>query len=69
LGGYGAIVEHLVRALPPSHVSLATNTVVDQIDWHRGGVLIRGSSPASFAVRARHAIVTVPLGVWQAGPH
>jgi monoamine oxidase len=54
-GGYGPLLEFLARDL-----SIRLRTVVREIRWQRGAVRVAG-------VRARQAIVTLPLGVLQSG--
>ena len=54
-GGYGALLEFLAKDL-----SIRLRTVVREIRWQRGRVEIDG-------VRAPRAVVTLPLGVLQAG--
>ena len=66
--GYGPLVEHLVRSLPPKLVSILSNTVVERIAWRADGVTINCSPVEPVAIRANHAIVTVPLGVLQSAP-
>jgi monoamine oxidase len=66
--GYDRIPEWLSRDLR-EHV--LTDTVVEKIDWEPGRVELscRGGSPnGRVNVRARAAIVTVPLGVLFASP-
>jgi monoamine oxidase len=56
--------DSLMRAIAPSDVRL--NTIVESIEWRRGAasVLLRGRSEP---LRAARVVVTVPLGVLQAG--
>ena len=55
-GGYGPLLESLLT----KKYALKLNTIVREIRWQRGEVEIDG-------IRARHAIVTLPLGVLQSG--
>jgi monoamine oxidase len=52
-GGYGPLLAFLVK-----HVSIELNTQVREIRWQRGAVEIAG-------IRARQAVITLPLGVLQ----
>jgi monoamine oxidase len=54
-GGYGPLLEFLAKDL-----SIKLRTVVREIRWQRGAVEIAG-------IRARQAVVTLPLGVLQSG--
>jgi len=54
-GGYGPLLASLVK-----DVSIELNTQVRAIRWRRGAVEIAG-------IRARQAVVTLPLGVLQSG--
>ena len=63
-GGYDAVERHLARALPDVRLRHA----VSAIDWRRGGAVLScdaDSRPTS--LRARAVLVTVPIGVLQAG--
>jgi monoamine oxidase len=66
IGGYGPLVDHLLRALDSSRVSIHFGTIVDEIAWQKGGVCVKATSlgkPRTF--RAGAAIVTLPLGILQ----
>jgi monoamine oxidase len=67
VGGYGPLVAHLTGSLAPERVALAMQTIVQRIAYDEAGVTVftRGLRGA-MAVRARRAIVTVPIGVLQA---
>jgi len=58
--GYGAIVEALGIGL-----DIRTNAEVEHVAWEAGGVTVRTTD--GLAYRGRTAIVTLPLGVLQAG--
>ncbi len=60
LEGYGAVVEAL--ALGPEFY---TGTVVTRIEWGPGGVVVHDNE--GHVYRSRMAIVTLPVGVLQAG--
>ena len=68
-GGYGALVDHMLRKLDPVRVELRLESVVRVIRWSAEGVESdfeqRGEMRRH---RARKAIVTLPLGVLQAPP-
>jgi monoamine oxidase len=55
-GGYGPLLASLVN----ENIRIKPGTVVREIRWQRGSVQIAG-------VRARQAIITLPLGVLQSG--
>lgn len=61
--GYDHVVEALVRELPAGRVRVRLATVVEEIAWHRGAVVVRSGADEHLA---RAAILTLPLGVWQA---
>ena len=68
--GYDAVPLHLLRAVPDCHSKLRLNTVVDRVTWRRGSVSISSRNVLTSATQnwsATAAIVTVPLGVLQAG--
>lgn len=66
MNGYAKLVEALAAALPPERVELQLNSIVQEIEWHRGRVLVRGVRLGlPFELRAAQAIVTLPLGVLQ----
>jgi monoamine oxidase len=65
-GGYAPLVAHLVRSLDEERVRLRFGATVTSLAWSMRGVevgaVVRG---ATRTFRARHAIVTVPIGVLQ----
>jgi len=66
-GGYGPVFEWLARSLVARGVRLRLQSVVQRIEWRRGGVVVRGRFlSAPFLVRAKRAVITLPLGVLQA---
>ena len=68
LGGYGPLLTKLAAELQGSRVHLQLNTVVREVRWGRGTVGVRGTFlDRPFEVKAKRAIVTLPLGVLQAG--
>lgn len=68
--GYDAVPKYLLDGVQRSHAKVRFNAVVDGIEWRRGFVTVRVRSAATGAassLSARQVIVTVPLGVLQAG--
>jgi monoamine oxidase len=63
-GGYGALFDWLAHSVVARGARLRLDSPVGALSWKRGQVLVKG---ASFAFRARRAIVTLPLGVLQSG--
>jgi monoamine oxidase len=65
LGGYGSIMDRLHDACAGAGVQTLLSTVVRRILWHRGGVSVKVTDPqkALQTMRARAAIVTLPVGV------
>ncbi|MBV9270910.1 MAG: FAD-dependent oxidoreductase [Candidatus Eremiobacteraeota bacterium] len=60
-GGYGPLMNYLARGITER---LVLQTIVDEVVWHDGGVVVRGSRfDERFEVRAKAAIVTLPIGV------
>jgi monoamine oxidase len=67
LGGYAPLVQTLQRSLDPALVEVMPGAVVQRIAWQRGSVTIEGLlDGAPCTIRARAAIVTVPIGVLRA---
>lgn len=65
-GGYGPVFDWLARSLVARGVRLRLQSVVQRIEWRRGGVVVRGRFfGAPFLVRAKRAVITLPLGVLQ----
>ena len=63
-GGYGPLFDWLARSLVARGVQLRLQSVVQRVEWRRGAVLVRGRVLGEpFAVRARRAVITLPLGV------
>jgi monoamine oxidase len=63
-GGYGALCDWLAHTLVAHGARLRIDSPVNAVEWKRGSVLVKG---ASFAFRAKRAVVTLPLGVLQSG--
>ncbi|MGH7755631.1 MAG: flavin monoamine oxidase family protein [Vulcanimicrobiaceae bacterium] len=68
LGGYRPIFEHLHEACAAAGVQFELSTVVRRISWRRGAATVdaTGRSGEPLSVRARAAIVTLPVGVLRA---
>ncbi|HUY42072.1 MAG TPA: NAD(P)/FAD-dependent oxidoreductase [Candidatus Dormibacteraeota bacterium] len=66
VGGYGPVVEHLVRSLDAGFVESLFGAVVESIAWKRGAVRVCAThEEEKIEVEARAAVVTLPLGVLQ----
>jgi monoamine oxidase len=67
--GYDQLPEYLYGLFIEAGGRLLLEHTVQQLDWRAGEVLVTGRavSGTEFRLRARSAIVTVPLGVLQAG--
>jgi monoamine oxidase len=68
--GYDAIIRHVLQGLDDASAKLRLNSVVESIDWQPGSAVVHVRSDltgrqASFA--SRRVLITVPLGVLQAG--
>lgn len=69
LKGYSALLGALQASLDPRLVQLQLNTIVREVRWKRGAVTLEGTRQGQpFAISARQAIVTLPLGVLQRPP-
>lgn len=68
LGGFGRVPDGL-RAVLGATADVRLGTVVTEVRWRRGHVELRcrSSSGEESSVHARRAVVTLPLGVLQAG--
>jgi monoamine oxidase len=67
VGGYGKLVEALVRSLPDT-VTVLTRLPVTQIDWRRDPVVVLAGAETSEQMRefiAPQVVATLPLGVLQ----
>lgn len=65
-GGYGLLVDYLVRICVQQHVALHTNTIVKHIRWQQGKIEAETSDGRLFL--ADKVVITIPLGVWQQQP-
>lgn len=67
--GYGPIVDSLVASLNPQNVCLQLHSIVTEVRWQPGQVHVLFTRHGELSeVRARQAIVTLPLGVMQLPP-
>jgi monoamine oxidase len=67
-GGYGALMDWLAAKLISRKVNLQLGAVVRELRWKRGTVRVKGTFLGRpFTVRASQAVITLPLGVLQAG--
>lgn len=67
-GGYSSAVTALASALDRDRVRVQLSTIVHRVHWETGSVRIEARFLGQpFAVKARKAIVTLPLGVWKEG--
>jgi len=64
--GYGALLDAMNRSLDPARAQLRLGTRVTELRWRRGAVTVHAERyGAPIQVRARQAIVTLPLSVMQ----
>jgi monoamine oxidase len=69
-GGYQQLMASLAAMCEPSHLRIELATIARRVIWQRGQVEVHtqaGALPASRSYRARRAVITLPLGVLQAG--
>jgi monoamine oxidase len=64
--GYGAMLEYMQRTLRPDRVTLQLGAVVRAVAWRKGHVEVAAERlGAPLHLRAKRAIITLPLGVLQ----
>jgi monoamine oxidase len=69
LGGYASLLHALAGALDAEHVHVRLGTIVREVRWQRGEVLLGVSQQGrGQEIAARTAVVTLPLGVLQLPP-
>ena len=69
LNGYDRVTNWLARSSGPGSVSVRCGHVVRLIRWDSRSVEIETAAAGlREGFTARHAIVTIPIGVWKAGP-
>jgi monoamine oxidase len=64
VGGYVGVLEHIHNDSPHEKLTLRLNTIVNAIRWKKGAVEVVTSGGT---IRAKQAIVTVPVGVLNDG--
>ncbi len=68
VGGYDSIPLFLLRSIPRYESVLKLNSIVEAVTWRRGMVEVQHRSDGQVSkLTCRVAIITVPLGVLQAG--
>lgn len=65
LNGYDSVVTFLLRSIPHWQAVVQLNSIVERVQWSRGDVTV--FYQANREVRCKQLILTVPLGVLQAG--
>jgi len=66
LGGYGALMQGMAARLP-ENARLLMNSAVRTVEWERKRVAVTVAQGNTLTqITARHAVVTLPLGVLQA---
>lgn len=67
--GYDAVIDWLRAGCDPDLVEIRLGAVVTRIEWSDGEVVVSyrpSTGKHELSVRARAAIVTIPIGVWKA---
>jgi Flavin containing amine oxidoreductase/NAD(P)-binding Rossmann-like domain len=67
--GYGHLISWLHDGLPPDRAQVRLNTIVHEVRWSPGHVLITSHAPSGEPleqVTAQAAVITLPLGVMTA---
>jgi len=68
-GGYGELISAIAADLDPTRVHLHLNTVVNEVAWRPGSVVVRGMHFGQrHEFKAPRAIITLPIGVLQLPP-
>lgn len=68
-GGYGTLLDWLANSIVASGVKLRLGAAVNRVQWKRRAATVSGKFLGEqFAAKAPRVIVTLPLGVLQAGP-
>ena len=64
LGGYGPLIDTLVRSFDPARIDLRLQSIVEAIEWKPGGVVVSGRTQgAPFSIEGCAVILTVPITV------
>jgi len=62
LGGYGPLVDTLVRSFDATRIDIRLRSVVEEIVWTSGGVVLNGRRDSErFSLEGSGAILTVPI--------
>lgn len=64
-GGYGRLVDYMVRRLDPSMVELRLGTPVTRVRWSPSGVKLYSGEAGGASIEASAAVITVPLSILQ----
>jgi monoamine oxidase len=68
-GGYVTVLAALIGGLKSPALHLRLQATVQSIQWSKRSVTVSGEgSGAAFTVRAKHAVIALPLGVLQQTP-
>ncbi len=65
LNGHDRVMQWLLAGVAPDRSELRLNTTVKRVRWRAGEVVVE---TARETVRARTAVITIPIGVWKAPP-
>jgi monoamine oxidase len=67
--GYDAVPEFLAQEFQSAGGTLMLGSIAQRVDWQRGAVTVSGTldSGDAFTMHAGRALITLPLGVLQAG--
>ena len=65
-GGYDGVCAWLRAGLDPERVEVRLGTIVQEARWRDGQVAIDCRSRGQQTIRARAAVITIPIGVWKA---
>ncbi len=64
LGGYGPLIDTLVRSFDSARVDLRLQSIVEEIEWKPGAVVVSGRTHGEkFFIEGSAAVVTVPIGI------
>lgn len=62
--GYGSLMDRLAASLPPLQATVYLQTIVERVEWKKGGVrIIARRANETLAFDCERAIVTLPAGV------
>jgi monoamine oxidase len=65
VNGYDRVMQWLLAGVAPDRGELRLNTMVKRVRWSGGDVTVETTRDT---IRARAAVITIPIGVWKA-PH